>query len=130
MHSLFVRLMAVTFALFGVAFVFFPAPLLLETVGEVPVSSSALIDLRATYGGISIAVAIMLFMLAASPQTLKMGVLASTVLMVSMASGRTVGILVDGNANGYMLLYLGLEVLAALIGALLLARTPSADAAP
>ncbi len=116
MQALLVRLVALVFLLYGAGFIVAPAPLMLKVVGEVPVASSAWIDMRATYGGLSVGGGVILWVLAGSAVTLRTGALGVTVLMVGMALGRGVGIAVDGNPNGYMLLYLAMEAVAAILG--------------
>ncbi|MEE3320543.1 MAG: DUF4345 family protein [Pseudomonadota bacterium] len=116
MPMLLVRLVAAVFLLYGLGFIVAPGVLMSQVVGEVPVASSAWIDLRATYGGLSVGVGVILWVLAGSAATLRTGALGVSVLMVAMALGRSVGIAVDGNPNGYMLLYLVMEAIAAILG--------------
>ncbi len=111
-----VRVVAAVFLGYGAGFVFVPEPLLKAVVGEVPVAASAWIDMRATYGGLSLGVGALLWVLSVNHQTLRSGVLGVVLLMAGMASGRAVGMVVDGTPNGYMVIYLVLEVLTAMLG--------------
>ena len=108
-----VRVVALVFLGYGMGFVFVPEPLLRAVVGEVPVASSAWIDMRATYGGLSLGVGLLLAVLSIRTETLRTGTLGVLFLMAGMAGGRTVGMVVDGSPNGYMMLYLLLEIVTA-----------------
>lgn len=108
-----VRVVALVFLGYGMGFVFVPEPLLRAVVGEVPVASSAWIDMRATYGGLSLGVGLLLAVLSIRTETLRTGTLGVLFLMAGMAGGRIVGMVVDGSPNGYMMLYLLLEIVTA-----------------
>ena len=108
------------FALYGLGFVLAPE-LLATTITEgAPQTSSAMIDFRATYGGMSIAVGLVLAALARDPSTHRLGLRAVAATMLCMASGRTVGIVLDGDPNVWMWIYLAgeLAVAAAAVAAL------------
>ena len=83
-------------------------------------SSSGLIDIRATYGGMSLAVGIILYLLATGKDTLKIGLISVSVLMLAMAMGRIIGIGLDGTPNIYMYIYLALELAVGILALLLL----------
>ncbi len=117
-----VRLTALIFLLFGLGFVFAPESLSLMSTGSVPNTLSGVIDMRATYGGLSLGVAFLLWVLAASHATLRAGVLGVALLMAGMASGRFVGIMLDGDANSLMWSYLLLEIIATVFAAWILVR--------
>ena len=121
MQRLLVRLTALIFVLYGVGFIVAPALLSQYVTGAVPTSASGLIDMRATYGGMSLAIGLLLLHLSrqSTPRTGLLGVL---LLMLGMAGGRVCGMLVDGAANPVMQVYLALEIIAALAAAALLAR--------
>ena len=121
MQRLLVRLTALIFVLYGVGFIVAPALLSQYVTGAVPASASGLIDMRATYGGMSLAIGLLLLHLSrqSTPRTGLLGVL---LLMLGMAGGRVCGMLVDGAANPVMQVYLALEIIAALAAAALLAR--------
>ena len=123
-----VRIVALVFLGYGMGFVLVPAPLLQTVVGEVPVASSAWIDMRATYGGLSLGVGVLLWLLAQNQETLRAGVVGVVLLMVGMASGRMVGIVVDGSPNGYMVVYLLLEIITAVLGLWAWRRLPAVRA--
>jgi hypothetical protein len=101
---------AAVFLLYGIGFVLFPESLSAFVTGNVPGGSSALIDLRATYGGMSIGLGILLGLLALNPAWVRAGLLGVLVIMLGMASARLYGIAVDGTPNRIMLVYLAAEV--------------------
>jgi hypothetical protein len=118
------------FALYGLLFSIAPVELARLVTGDAPSSPSALIDVRATYGGMSIAVGMILMLLALKEETIRIGVVSLLLVMVCMAATRIVGIAVDGDANIAMYFYLGLEIVAAVLCsiALMNCRTQETDA--
>lgn len=116
------RLVAAVFFAFGIAFMALPATLFpLTTETSLP-SGPATIDVRATYGGLSLAVGILLSLLVGKPALIRLGLLAVAVLLLCMASGRLLGIFLDGDANVTMYLYLVLEVVTAAVALVFLKR--------
>ncbi len=75
-------------------------------------------DMRATYGGMSLAVGVMLLLLAQSD--VRLGLVSVLLLMVCMAAGRSYGLYVDAHANTVMYVYLLLEAVAAMLAVMLL----------
>jgi hypothetical protein len=82
------------FALYGLLFSIAPVELARLVTGDAPSSPSALIDMRATYGGMSIAVGMILMLLALKAETIRIGVVSLLLVMVCMAATRIVGIAV------------------------------------
>jgi hypothetical protein len=111
---------AFIFLVYGALFILFPIKLLDLVANGAVTSASGVIDMRATYGGMSFGVGSILLLLAKSAETIKLGLVSVFLLMVCMASGRVVGICVDQNANVMMYVYLTLEVVVAVLSALLL----------
>jgi len=105
-----VILTAIIFIGYGILFMFSPINMLRWVAESEVTSSSAVIDIRATYGGMSLAVGFILFMLSRRSQTLGLGLASTFVLMLGMAIGRSIGILLDQDANNMMYIYLGLEL--------------------
>ena len=103
------------FVLYGLGFALFPEVLSLFISDTAPMSPSGLIDMRATYGGMSIAVGLIFWLLAKEAATARLGIIALIIVMAGMASGRLVGILFDGNPNGSMYLYLAAEIIIILL---------------
>lgn len=101
---------AAFFVVYGLGFVFVPAVLGSLITGESPTSPSGMIDFRATYGGMTIAVGLILGACARRENTQSLGLWAIAVLMVCMAAGRTWGIVTDGSPNAMMIAYLVVEV--------------------
>ena len=120
MSKLFILINASIFVIYGSVFVFFPLEALNEVVTDTLSSTSSIIDIRATYGGMSIGVGSILYLLARSESTLRTGLLAVLLVMACMASARLYGIMVDGQPNGYMHLYLILELAAVGLSIILL----------
>lgn len=121
----FVRLTGLVFLGFGVACVIAPAQMLEAATGAIMQHPVGLIDLRATYGGMSLGVAVILFGLAGSKATLRAGLWGVMAIMVGMAGGRVVGIVVSPESNWVMSIYLTLEVVAALVSVGLLFQLPA-----
>lgn len=111
---------AAVFGLYGLAFLFWPSAMAVWVTDAAPLSSSGVIDLRATYGGMSLAVGGVLYLLARSPAHRRLGLQSVLLLMVCMAGGRLVGMLTDGDANDTMELYLALELFMAAVAGLAL----------
>jgi hypothetical protein len=103
------------FAFYGLLFSIAPVELAGLVTGHAPSLPSAVIDMRATYGGMSIALGIIFLLLARKEATIRIGVVGLFLVMVCMAATRLVGIAVDGDANAVMYAYLGLEVVAAVL---------------
>ncbi len=114
-----IRLTGLVFLLYGVACVIAPTQIILAATGSSITHPVALIDIRATYGGMSIGGAAILFLLAASPNTIRVGLLSVLALMLGMAGGRIVGMLIAPATNAVMLSYLILELAAASVSAIL-----------
>ena len=75
--------------------------------------------MRATYGGMSIAVGVLLLLLSRSDP--RPGLVGVLVAMLCMAVTRTWGILIDGAGNNFMYVYLVLELVVALTAGALIA---------
>ncbi len=124
---LLIRVTATIFAVYGLAFVLAPTTLALLVTEASPANSAALTDMRATYGGMSVAVGMLLFILAAEPKFFRLGLSAVLLLMLGMAGGRAVGIFLDGPTTQIMWVYLALEIIVATIASLLLLRSRKAE---
>lgn len=120
MSKLFMLINASIFIIYGSVFVFFPVEALQYIVTDTPNSASSIMDIRATYGGMSIGVGSILYLLARGESTLRIGLLAVLFVMACMVSARLYSIIVDGSRNGYMHLYLILELVAVGLSIILL----------
>ncbi|WFB46428.1 DUF4345 domain-containing protein [Vibrio coralliilyticus] len=105
-----ILLTSAVFFFYGLAFAIAPNSMLSHTTGGYATSASMLVDIRATYGGMSVGVALILFLLSQKPSTLTMGLLAVIFVNASMATGRIIGLVSDGETNSTMHFYLMLEV--------------------
>jgi len=120
MAKIIILLTSAIFFLYGLLFVAFPQEALYFLVQSKMDSNSGIIDLRATYGGMSMSVGLVLYILVKQDNTLYIGLLAVFLLMSGMALGRLVGMVVDGNPNYVMYIYLVLELSVCVIAGLLL----------
>lgn len=112
------------FLIYGLGFVFIPETLALLIIDTAPPSnSSAMIDMRATYGGLSIGVGVTLLTLASNTEYHRVGTLAVFALMLGMAVSRGYGMLMDDHANIPMWIYLAIEIIVAAWAALRLRRS-------
>lgn len=98
------------FAIYGLAFSLFPEVLSNLVTNTVPNSSSGLIDMRSTYGGMSMAFGIIMLMMSNDQIHLTLGTKSIILVMAGMASNRLLGFILDGNPNWVMYLYLALEI--------------------
>lgn len=117
-----VLLTGIVFLAFGLACLVAPSAVMLAATGASVAHPVALIDLRATYGGMSLGVAVILFLLTTSPGLIRLGLIAVLTLMLGMGGGRAVGMLLEPNSNTVMTLYLALEIAAASLSTVLLYR--------
>ncbi len=118
-----VRLNGLVFLLYGLAFSVFPEALSRLVAGTAPGTVSGVMDMRATYGGMSVAVGILLLVLASGRKTVRQGLVAVMLLMLCMAAGRLLGMVMDGAGNTVMWVYLVLEITNAALVSWLLGRS-------
>ncbi|MFK7733735.1 MAG: DUF4345 domain-containing protein [Pseudomonadales bacterium] len=122
MEKILVQLTAVFFLAYGLMFTLYPVFFSNLVTDNNPATTSGLIDMRATYGGMSIAVGFMMFVLARNSSTLKLGLLSVITVLLGMASSRLLGIIVDGSPNNLMFIYLIAEIVPSLIAIVLYRR--------
>ncbi|WP_179214705.1 DUF4345 domain-containing protein, partial [Pseudomonas aeruginosa] len=97
------------FVVLGLGFVFFPGPLAsLLTSGE-PLTPAALTDLRASYGGTSFGIGLLLGYAALRPRYLVLGLLAALAVIASGGAARLYGVLIDASPALTTFLWLGAE---------------------
>lgn len=97
------------FLLYGVAFSIAPIAMSTLVTGSAPTGTSAIVDFRATYGGMTIAVGLILLYLSAIGQS-HASLVSIIIVLLGMAVPRTLGFILDGRANGLMYVYLILEI--------------------
>jgi hypothetical protein len=107
------RLNALVFIGYGVAFAFAPQFMSTLVTGAAPSTPAGLVDMRSTYGGMSIGLGILLALAAQSHSTHRLGLLGVLAVMVGMGTTRALGLLTDGAGNTAMYAYLVLEVVVA-----------------
>lgn len=98
-------LSAVVFLAFGSAFLFFPIRMASLVSMELSVPS-AVIDVRATYGGFVIGMAAFFWLCSSREALIRPGLMAQAVSLGGFVFGRSIGLAVDGAANSliYVLL--------------------------
>ncbi len=101
---------AAFFVLYGVGFALFPLQMSLLITDGHPVMSSSIIDSRATYGGAQFAIGLLMWLVVKLRDDVDLGLLMVAVTLLSMAAGRAYGIVVDGQANWLMYVYLVAEI--------------------
>ncbi|MCR9094606.1 MAG: DUF4345 domain-containing protein [bacterium] len=98
------------FFFYGLLFVVAPEVVATAITEGAPQTSAAKIDFRATYGGMTVAVGLLLAALARDPALHRVGLRGVLVLMLCMAGGRTIGIVTEGGPNVWMWLFLAGEL--------------------
>ena len=111
MSKLLVYLTALFFLLYGAIFAVFPVEIANLITGSSPNSTSATIDFRATYGGAQFAVGLALILVLKIKQDVTLALVIVAITLLSMAFGRLIGILLDGQPNTLMYVYLVAELL-------------------
>lgn len=97
------------FVLYGGAFTLFPLEMATMITGDHPSNSTGLIDLRATYGGMSVAVGVAIILVVRA-EMMSLALLLTGVVLLAMACGRVLGMVIDGEPNALMYIYLAAEV--------------------
>jgi uncharacterized protein DUF4345 len=110
------------FAGFGLGFVIAPRELARFLTGAAPSVSSAIIDMRATYGGVASGVGLFIGVCAWRPEWLRAGLVASLLTVASIGAARALGLVVDGHPNAVMPLLLSTEVIFVALYAVALRR--------
>lgn len=105
------RVDAVLFIVFGICFVVAPEFFADALTGSEPWTSSALTDMRATYGGMGLGVGLLFWFLARQRETVIAGLVGAFLVLAATALARAIGFLADGAPNVFMLMLFGAEVL-------------------
>ena len=122
-QSLVIYFAAAFFFLYGLAFTVYPEGMAHLVTESKPRGVSALVDFRATYGGMTAAVGATLFYLHSIHQIRASLVILIFVLM-GMAIARTFGLVIEGAGNFMMYLYLLLEIAGSALAWFALQRIP------
>lgn len=116
---------ALFFIAYGLGFLFFPETLGLLVTGSAPSTSSGIIDMRATYGGMTLGLGVLFGLSARDPRTVWLGVWGIIVVMICMAGARLFGMMQDGTPNSIMYIYFAVEVMIAVLAFWALRRDES-----
>ena len=106
----FIWFVGLFFIVYGVAFAFLPLEMTQLVTGDSPGTPSGVTDLRSTYGGMTIAVGIVILLLSRQAATMTLSLLGIIIVLGAMAITRILGMLLDGNPNELMYFYLVLEI--------------------
>ncbi len=115
MAKILVQLTGLFFMGYGIGFALFPVEMANYITGASPSTASGLMDLRATYGGMTAGVGLVLLLLAAQKEHLAFALLTIAIILLFMAISRAFGMVIDGPANGFMYGYLVAEIIGATI---------------
>ena len=110
MAKLLIYATAVFFLLYGIGFILFPAEMAVWVTGVSPSDGSATIDFRATYGGAQFAIGFVLLLIVKVRNDMNLALTMVAILLLSMAIARFTGIVIDGEPNLIMHIYLAAEL--------------------
>jgi len=113
------------FAAFGLGFMFLPESLATLITGAAPATPSAMTDMRATYGGMALGLAVIFGLCARKEGHLRLGVQGVLAVMVALAGARLFGMLLDGRPNVFVFTLLLTEGAMALLAFSALRRIAS-----
>jgi hypothetical protein len=99
------------FIVFGACFIAAPEFFAQTLTGSEPWTSSALIDMRATYGGMGLGIGLLFWFLARQRETVIAGLAGTALVLGAIALGRVVGFVADGTPNAFMLAQFVAEIL-------------------
>jgi hypothetical protein len=114
-------LSAVVFVIVGIGFLIVPG----EWAGITEISlptAMARTDLRATYGGLDLAVGIFLWICARRDEWIRPGLVALALTAAGFGGGRLVGIVAEGSAAPLMLIFLAIEAVTVVVALATLRR--------
>lgn len=103
-------IVCVSFVGFGLVFALAPEQAAELVTDAAPSTPSGLTDMRATYGGVAFGLGVFAGLCARRRDWVRVGLVVSLLVVASLATARTIGIIVDGSPNGFMFVNLGLEV--------------------
>lgn len=116
------RLNSALFVAFGICFAVAPGFFANAITGGGPATSSAVIDMRATYGGMGLGIGLLFWFCSRQRETVHAGLVGSLLVLAATAMARGVGFIADGAPNAYMLSLFCAEVLFVALLALALKR--------
>jgi hypothetical protein len=116
------RVTAVVFIVFGICFIAAPEYFSNALTGSEPWTSSALIDMRATYGGMGLGIGLAFWFCARQRETVIAGLVGAFLVLGATAIARVIGFFADGSPNIVMQAMFGAEVLFVVLSAAALKR--------
>lgn len=99
------------FVVFGACFIVAPEFFAIVITGATPGTPSAFTDMRATYGGMGFGIGLLFGFCARRASTVRIGLIASLLVLGATAVARLIGIFSDGSSNLFMFLLLFAELL-------------------
>lgn len=102
----------ILFVGFGAGFLAAPLELADLVLGAATSEPSAIIDMRATYGGFSIGAGFFFGLCAGRREWLRPGLVMSVLAISGIGAARIVGLIADGQPNAFMILFLAFEIAA------------------
>jgi O-antigen ligase len=117
----------VMFTVFGLYFILAPASAAQSFIGAVPADTNLMIDMRATYGGLSLAVGLFLADCLLRQKAVQAGLLLSLLIFVCLTVARAAGVMTAPSPSGMMYQSLTLEVVMTILFALALVIKPAAN---
>jgi len=100
---------------FGLGFVFAPEALAALITGAAPATPNAVTDMRATYGGMALGLAIIFGLCARNESNVRLGVQGVLAVLLALAAARALGILLDGGPNIFIVALLVAEAAMAIL---------------
>jgi hypothetical protein len=119
-------IVCILFVGFGVGFIVMPAELAELVTGAAPHEPSAIIDMRATYGGVALGVGLFIGLCARRSEWLRAGLVAALLTSACLGAARFLGIVVDGSPNAFMVVFLLSEVASVALSAIALRQVRAA----
>lgn len=110
------------FVVFGFGFILAPETLATLITGGAPATASAVMDMRATYGGMALGLGAIFGLCARSPEHVRLGVQGVLIVMASIAVARLLGMVLDDSPNVFMFVLLAAEVVMAGLAAVALCQ--------
>jgi hypothetical protein len=127
----FIWFVAASFLLYGAFFAFWPEVFFQKIFGVVPTTADALVEVRATCGGMAFALGAALIVIAQKPHLLPVGLKLVIVIMMIIAIARAFGMALSSSFSSLVVGYLIFELVVAGIAVYLLGREqPSRQQAP
>ena len=105
---------AVVFVIVGIGFLIFPAEWAAVTEISLP-TAMARTDLRATYGGLDLAVGVFLWICARRDEWIRPGLVVLALTAAGFGGGRLVGIVAESSAAPLMLVFLAIEAVIVIV---------------